>query len=175
MPLAGAIRGISVNADPREAKGGGRRNANFNAPIAAAAMIAAVVTPAGAAAQSIAEVMEQWGLVGTWAVNCHLPPSRTNGMHSTYLPQLAGNVDVRRDFGDPQYNDVSQVIAARLQPDGRLEVTVDPRQIFTYTLAKGADGRIRSMIGRLGNGEYTVRDGKFVATGAPTPWQSRCR
>jgi hypothetical protein len=140
----------------------------------AAIFLVTLGVPASASAQSIADVMEQWGLVGTWAVNCHLPPSRTNGMHSTYTRQLGGNVDVRRDFGDSRYNDVSQVISARVQADGMLEVTVDPRQVFTYVLFKGADGRIRSMTGRLGSGEYTVRDGKFVASGAPTPWQSRC-
>lgn len=119
--------------------------------------------------------MERWGLVGTWAVNCHLPPSRTNGMHSTYIRRLGGDVEVHRDFGDPQYNDTSPVLAARVDSEGRLELTVDPRQTFTYLLAKAPDGRIRSMSGRLATGEYTVRDGRFVANGNPTPWQSRCR
>jgi hypothetical protein len=147
-------------------------NASLRLSIVAAAALAAA--PAAASAQTIADVMEQWGLLGTWAVNCGQPPGQASGAHITYV-RRGGNVDVVRDFGNPARNDTSAVIDARPVSGGGLELTVDPKQVFTYVLVKGADGRIRSVSGRLASGEYTVRDGKFVSTGGPTPWQTRCR
>jgi hypothetical protein len=43
---------------------------------------------------------------------------------------------------------------------------------FGLLLAK--DGSLRAIYNRSERGAYTIRDGKYVATGAPTPAQQRC-
>lgn len=141
----------------------------------ALAAFAASVGWGGASAQTVAGVVEQWGLLGTWAVDCRQPPSG-NRTHFTYVKRPDGaGVDARRDFGDPAVNDSSRIRSARILPDGSLELSEDSADPFTWVTIKGSDGRIRSMTGRTGNGQYTVRDGRFVHNGAPTPWQTRCR
>jgi hypothetical protein len=37
-----------------------------------------------------------------------------------------------------------------------------------------SDGRLRAIYNRSERGEYTIRDGRYVATGVPTPPQQRC-
>ena len=137
-------------------------------------VVATVILSGGASAQTVADIVERWGLSGTWAADCQLPPNPAH-WHITYVRRVGGSVDVVRDLGDPARNHTRPMIAARAQPDGKLEVTVDPTQSFTYLLIKAGDGRIRSVSGRLANGTYTVQDGKFLHNGEPTPWQSRCR
>ncbi len=36
------------------------------------------------------------------------------------------------------------------------------------------DGSLRAIYNRSERGEYTIKDGKYVKTGAPTPAQQRC-
>ena len=133
-----------------------------------------LVAPGNASAQTIGEVITKWGLVGTWAADCQQPASRSH-WHITYVLRSDGGANSMRDLGDPSLNHTRAFVSARLEPDGKLEVTVDPQSPFTYLLVKGTDGRIRSLSGRLANGEYTVRDGIFTHNGQPTLWQTRCR
>src|SRR5262245_10322998 len=55
----------------------------------AMAVAVLLVSSGGASAQTIADVTRQWGLVGTWSVNCPQRASESNG-RTTYVPRADG-------------------------------------------------------------------------------------
>jgi hypothetical protein len=133
----------------------------------------AASTPA--LAEPAAQVAGEWGLLGTWALDCTLPPDRDRGARISYRIVDGGRLILARDFGDA--SDISDIPDARLEPDGSLRLTVTfpaIRQTRIYTLAKDSDGNIRAMSNRDSKGRYSIRAGRFSATGQPTPKQARC-
>ncbi len=53
-----------------------------------------------ARAETLAATVEQWGLLGSWAVDCAVRPDRDTGALLTYEIQKDGRVMYRRNFGD---------------------------------------------------------------------------
>ncbi|HJQ60523.1 MAG TPA: hypothetical protein VJ890_26695 [Vineibacter sp.] len=93
----------------------------------------------------------------------------------TYVRQNDGSVRHIVDFGSSG-GSTSPILAARLEDNGDLQVTVNQQQeVITYVLARGDGDSVRSMSSRRPNGDYYIRDGRFVSSGAPSPWMSRCR
>jgi hypothetical protein len=70
------------------------------------------------------------------------------------------------------------VLAASGLPDGALELRIEFTQ-FAQTrinvLIKGQDGRVRVLTNQDTHGSYSVKDGRLTASGATTPWETRCR
>ena len=129
--------------------------------------------PDAAAAQSVADTIGAWGLLGTWALDCTRPASQSGSLLTYAIRQ--GEAVHLRDFGDTQ--DENEILSAKRAADGSIELRVRfPHidQTRDFALMKGPDGRIRSKFNRGPDGSYTIRDGAFVANGARTPWQSRC-
>jgi hypothetical protein len=137
------------------------------------AALALVIVPNAASAQSIADVLGQWGLLGTWSADCRAPAQQAARV--SYVRQSDGNAQHIVDFGD-QRGSTSPILAARPEPNGDLQITVNQqREVITYVLTRGDGDTVRSMSSRRPNGEYYIRDGRFVASGATSPWMSRCR
>ena len=123
----------------------------------------------------IPETVRQWGLLGRWSVDCAMPPDHANGTVLAYEIGPDGGVAYRRDFGD--ISDENQVLAAQVSDDGLLNLEVyfpAIKQKREYGLMMLSDGRLRAIFNRSENGEYSIKDGKFVATKKPTPAQHRC-
>ena len=140
----------------------------------AAALLWATMTPA-AGAETLAATIEQWGLLGSWAVDCAAKPDRDKGALLSYEIRKDGRVMYRRNFGDAK--DENEVVSATVSADGLLNVMVyfpSLHQAREFGLAHLKDGGLRAIYNRSERGEYTIRDGKYVATGAPTPPQQRC-
>jgi hypothetical protein len=140
----------------------------------AAAMLWVAVTPT-ASAETLAATVEQWGLLGSWAVDCTARPDRDKGALLTYEIRKDGRVMYRRNFGDAR--DESEVVSATVNAEGLLNVMVyfpSLHQAREFGLLLLKDGSLRAIYNRSERGEYTIRDGKYVATGAPTPTQQRC-
>ncbi|WP_407184733.1 hypothetical protein [Bradyrhizobium centrosematis] len=141
--------------------------------IAAGMLWAAITSAAGA--ETLAATVEQWGLLGSWAVDCAARPDRDKGALLTYEIRKDGRVMYRRNFGDAK--DENEVVSATVNAEGLINVMVyfpslHHAREFGLLLAK--DGSLRAIYNRSERGEYTIRDGKYVATGAPTPTQQRC-
>jgi hypothetical protein len=138
-------------------------------------LAAGVLLAQGAAAQSVADTATRWGLIGTWSVDCSKPASGSNG-HLIYLVR-AGKVVHERDFGDRR--DTNDVQQARTGIGGALDLVVHfpaLNQTRKFTMMMGPDRRIRAVANsRIDGTDQTIKDGKFTANGATTPWQSRCR
>lgn len=140
----------------------------------AAAMLWAAFT-ATANAETLAATVEQWGLLGSWAVDCAARPNRDKGALLTYEIRKDGRVMYRRNFGEA--TDENEMVSATVNADGLLNVMVyfpSLHQTREFGLLLAKDGSLRAIYNRSERGEYTIRDGKYIATGAPTPAQQRC-
>jgi hypothetical protein len=139
-----------------------------------AALLWVVLAPA-AEAETLSATVEQWGLLGSWAVDCAARPDRDKGALLTYEIRKDGRVMYRRNFGDAR--DESEVVSATVNAEGLLNVMVyfpSLKQTREFGLLLSKQGSLRAIYNRSERGEYTIRDGKYVATGAPTPPQQRC-
>lgn len=129
-----------------------------------------------ARAQTVADTLTRWGLIGTWALDCSNPASESNG-YLGYLSGSPGKVSHERDFGSKK--DSNEVQRATTGRGGVLELIVNfsgLNQTRKYSLMMGPDGRTRAMSNSRADGtEQTIKDGVFTASGKPTPWQTRCR
>jgi hypothetical protein len=125
--------------------------------------------------QTSADAAANWGLLGTWRLDCSTEVSRND-------PDLNFVVRDGQLFHDRNWgngSDSSAVIAASITPDGGFSVTVrfeSLKQTRQWGYVKQGDGRIRVMFNRnVDNDQYSIRDGKLTANGNPTAWQTRCR
>jgi hypothetical protein len=128
-----------------------------------------------ARAEQLAATVERWGLLGSWSVDCALPPDRDKGAVLTYEISKDGRVMYRRNFGDAR--DESEVVSATINAEGLLNLMVffpSLHQTREFGLLLANDGSLRAIYNRSERGEYTIRDGKYVKTGAKTPAQQRC-
>jgi hypothetical protein len=140
----------------------------------AAVMLWVAITSA-VGAETLTATVEQWGLLGSWAVDCAARPDRDKGALLTYEIRTDGRVMYRRNFGDAR--DENEVVSATVNADGLLNVMVyfpSLRQAREFGLRLAKDGSLRAIYNRSERGEYTIRGGKYIATGAPTPMQQRC-
>jgi len=129
----------------------------------------------GASAETVAQTARKWGLIGPWSLDCSLNPDRNEGTMLTYEVGAHGRLVYRRDFGDA--TDESEVVTAEISGDGMLNLRVffpSLKQIREYGLAMQPDGTMRTMYNRNRKNQYTIKDGKFTASGDPTPPQHRC-
>jgi hypothetical protein len=141
---------------------------------AAAALLWAALAPA-AGAETLSATVDQWGLLGSWAIDCSLRPDRDKGAVLTYDVKPDGRVMYRRNFGDAK--DENEVVAASADEDGLLNIMVffpSLHQTREFGLLLQTDGSLRAIYNRGQRGDYTIRDGNFVRTGEPTPAQHRC-
>jgi hypothetical protein len=133
-------------------------------------------------AQSTADVISQFGLIGKWATDCSQPASDNN-----YLTVYAvkGSVVSRTYYDKPDhvYNNYKIVTAARLRPD-----LLSYTQIWDFegkpaniagdrvnVLLNLQDGKFQIVSSQGSDGSFFVADRKFPGSGAESPWQLRCQ
>ncbi len=130
----------------------------------------------GASADTVADTAVMWGLIGSWSLDCSLPPDRNKGALLAYEIDTDGRLRHRRDFGDVR--DESRVVSAEVSSDGMLNLRVffpALKQTREFGMIMQDDGTMRTIYNRNPKGEYSIRNGKFTANGNPTPAQHRCR
>jgi hypothetical protein len=142
--------------------------------VCAVAVLLAALAADAAKVNTIADTMERWGALGTWASDCRRAPERDNS-HLRFV-RSGDRVVHERLF--PGGRDAQEVQGAAVRADGMLDVVATFAaigQTRKWTIARGPDGRIRTLINsRVDGTDYTVRDGRFVHNGAETPWLTRC-
>ncbi len=127
-----------------------------------------------ASADSPADITQAWGLIGTWAVDCSAPVVKGRGSIISYEITSDGGLVYRRDH-DP--SDINEVANARVDPDDTLVLSIvlpKAHQTRENGITRTAEGGIRSIFNRGEDGSYTIRDGRFVANGRPTPALRKC-
>jgi hypothetical protein len=149
------------------------------------AILAAALTLAGinaANAESIADTVSKFGLIGTWATDCSQPASSSN-----YLAVYAiKGTDVSRtyyDAPDHVYNKYKIVGAALQAPDMLAYTQVwdldgKPANVAgdrVKILINMANGKFQIVSSQGSDNSFFVKDRKFPGSGAESPWQSKCK
>jgi len=100
--------------------GAGNLNANFNR--LALAILLALTLPRPASAETVAQTLQKWGLIGPWSLDCSLKADRKRGTVLDY--EIVGDSRVvhRRDFGGT--TDEGEVVTAEISADGMLNLRV---------------------------------------------------
>jgi hypothetical protein len=142
----------------------------------ALAMLFSLTLAPDASAETVVQTARKWGLIGTWQLDCSLPPDRNKGTVLAYEIAANGQLVHRRNFGDT--SDESPVLSAEVSDNGMLNLRVSfpsLKQTREYGLMKQSDGTLRAIYNRNQKEEYTIRDGKFADNGNPTPPQHKCK
>ena len=128
-----------------------------------------------ASAETVAQTVRKWGLIGPWSLDCSLPPDHDRGAVLAYEIASGDRVVLRRNFGDAR--DESEVVGAEVSGDGMLNLRVffpSVKQTREYGLMLQPDGSMRAMYNRSQKGVYTIKGGKYTANRAPTRSQQKC-
>jgi hypothetical protein len=149
----------------------------LNGPLSrlALAFFLCLTLSVGASAETVAQTVKKWGLIGPWSLDCSLKPDRNKGTVLAYEIAADGRVVHRRNFGDT--TDEGEVVAAEVSRDGLLNLRVffpSLKQTREYGLMLLPDGTLRAIYNRDQKQEYTIKDGKFTANGNPAPPQHKC-
>jgi hypothetical protein len=129
-------------------------------------------------AQSAATEVQDFGLVGTWAVECKDLPSPQNE-HASFSVNPSGGVQLRNDFGRDYDEMVYRIISARRIAPDRVELrqvlTTDRRIVLDTVMLKEED-RLRLWSSRGLDGTTLVADGTVPMTnGQQTRWTDCCQ
>jgi hypothetical protein len=140
-----------------------------------------VLLAAPAHADATLDVLKAAGLLGTWAESCTAGPSRWNWFVTFYA---TGTATVRRKSetgGDDPMLDGAVDSAQRLTPTMvRLRLRNDDPNwgadngAVYDTEAELRDGKWHVLSSVRPDGTQLIKDGKFVASGKPTPILQRC-
>jgi hypothetical protein len=144
-------------------------------PFLSAALI--LLFPVLAHSQSASVVLQEFGLLGTWAGECSQGPSPTNN-HATYLTTTSGGLQLRYQSGADYEDSVYDILdAQRIAPDKlslRQVLTSNDRVALDIVLMKEND-KIRIWSSLFPDGTALVEDGVMTAmTGRETRWMIRC-
>jgi hypothetical protein len=147
-------------------------------------LVAASIAASGGAAnaQSVANTIAEFGLVGTWASDCSKPASSSNYL-TVYATKPSGEVS-RTYYDAPGHvlNNYKIVSASRQAPDmllyrqvwdneGKPAIMAGDRIDVVLNMA---DNKIQIVSSQGSDGSYFVKDRKFPSDGSDSPWQFRC-
>ena len=149
---------------------------NVTGVLAGLAVVAALLLTAvqQVSAGTTAETARKWGSIGTWAVDCAVPPDRDQPF-IIYEITAEDRMMMRRDYGNRK--DEHEVSSAELSGDGILTLRIFFPAFKTTRdngIAMQSDGSIRAIFNRNEKDEYIIRDGKFVANSNPTVALHKC-
>ena len=142
----------------------------------------ALATAETANAQSVADTIAEFGLIGTWASVCTQPASSSNFL-TVYAIKPSGEVS-RTYYDQPShiYNNYKITNAKRQAPD-----MLSYEQVWDFegspaniagdrvrVLLNMADGKFQIVSSQGSDGSFFVKDRKFPGSADESPWQSRC-
>jgi hypothetical protein len=134
-------------------------------------------------AQSVANTIAEFGLIGTWAADCAKPASSSNYI-TVYAIKPSGEVS-RTYYDQPGhvYNNYKITNAKRQAPD---MLSYEQVWDFEGSSANIAGGRVQVLLNMVdskfqivssqgSDGSFFVKDRKFPSSGDETLWQLRCQ
>jgi hypothetical protein len=150
------------------------------------ACLAAVLTMASieaAQAQSVADTIADFGLIGTWATDCTQPASSGNFL-TVYAIKPSGEVSrTYYDQPDHAYSNYKITSAKRQPPDMLSYEQVwdfegSPANIAgdrVQVLLNMADNKFQIVSSKGSDGSFFVKDRKYQNSDDESPWQLRCQ
>lgn len=127
-----------------------------------------------ASADTVADTVQKWGLIGQWSQDCSLAPDRGKGTVLAYVIKPDGSVVHRRDFGDS--TDENKVISADISRNGMLNLQVyfpAFKETRGYGLMMQGDG-MRTIYNHNEKKQYFIKNGRFTVDGKPAPLLHKC-
>jgi hypothetical protein len=145
-----------------------------------AALVLAAVTSAAASApaSSTEDLFRQFGLFGTWAVDCKQAASPDNP-HVHITTPSSGLILEDHDLGNENAVNRYSILSAEKLSDNRLAVQVifqpgketEERQRLVWAVH---DRTLRTLFNQPQDGPVRVKDGVAVAYGVATPLLRKC-
>ena len=137
----------------------------------AAALLLAPADAAQAGADS--DALAKFGLIGSWAIDCHAPPSLANPFQ-TFIPSTAGD-PIRQDVvGDPDRDRIVPIHDVILLADDRLRLSFRQNGISVTVVLVKDKGRVRPLESTTSDGQTIVSGGIAQRTGQQTVWLEKC-
>jgi hypothetical protein len=138
----------------------------------------AVLFPALANSETVADALRDFGLIGTWAAACTEGASPTNS-HATYQVTPAGALQLRYQSGADLEDSVYDIREAKMLAPDKLSLrqilTSNEHVVLDIVLVKEND-RIRIWSSLFPDGTALVEDGVMTtAAGRETRWMARCQ
>lgn len=131
----------------------------------------------GAEAQSVANELREFDLLGTWAIDCAKPAGHEGrNTHTIYAAAPSGAVTIAYDNGPSPAQTVNTILSASRQGEDRISYLQENQRTkaqIEIVLVKSGN-TIKVWSSRRTTGEVLVRDGKFMV-GGESPRQARCR
>ena len=134
-------------------------------------------------AQSVADTIAEFGLIGTWATDCTQPASSSNFL-TVYAIKKPSGVVSRTYYDQPDhvYNNYKISSAKRQAPDMLSYEQVwdfegSPANIAgdrVQVLLNMADNKFQIVSSKGSDGSFFVKDRKYPGSGEESPWQLRC-
>jgi hypothetical protein len=146
------------------------------------AAVLAMVTIETANAQSVADTVAQFGLIGTWANDCAQPASTSNFL-TVYAIKPPGEVSrTYYDKPDHIYNNYKITSAKReahdmLSYEQVWDFKVSPANIAAnrvQVLLNMVDNKFQIVSSQGSDGSFFVKDCKFPGSGDESSWQFQC-
>jgi hypothetical protein len=151
----------------------------WGACLAAALAFATVET---ADAQSVANMVAEFGLIGTWATDCTQPASTSNYL-TIYAIKPSGEVS-RTYYDAPGHVlNIYKITSAKRQARDMLsyeqlwDFEGSPANIAAnrmQVLLNMVDDKYQIVSSQGSDGSFFVKDRKFPNSGDESPWQFRC-
>lgn len=137
-------------------------------------ILAAVVASSPSLAQTNAQVAAEWGLLGTWKIDCDAPATVANTQETFVVRERRLVLD--RDLGTEK--DSFPVAFVAQGEGGSLYLVIQFTrfgQVRENVVVKRSDGRKRVMSNRdVDTDEHSVRNGTFTQSGRELSWFTRC-
>jgi hypothetical protein len=145
--------------------------------------VLAMATIEPADAQSVANTIADFGLIGTWATDCTQPASSSNYL-TVYAIKPSGEVS-RTHYDKPDHvHDTYKITSAKRQaPDLLLyeqvwDLESSPADVAgnrMQVLLNMANGKFQIVSSQGSDGSFFVKDRKFSSSSDESPWQSKCQ
>jgi hypothetical protein len=146
--------------------------------MAARALLAVLLmtaAPCLAAESPVPGTLKQFGLLGTWAIECALPASPENE-YSSYTVSPSGAATLSYAWGAPYRDIVYEIRTATPVAESRLALHVvgSPGRIVVDLVLLKENDTIRVWSSHTPDGRMRVIDGVITGNGKPSPRFKRC-
>jgi hypothetical protein len=124
-------------------------------------------------ASADSDALAKFGLIGSWAVDCHAPPSEANPFQS-FVPSSYGEPTRQLIVGNPTYDRIMPVHDVILITNDRLRLSFEQNGVSVTVVLLKDKGRVRPLESQAGNGQTVVSGGIVQRSGKETTWLEKC-
>jgi hypothetical protein len=144
----------------------------IRSPLLAAGALALLLLPRAAGAQDLAQVVGDFGLLGSWAPDCSKPLS-PQAPRVLYAATPDGGVTRELVEGAEHGSGTPFLAASRVAPD-QLEVDYLYRDRTIHLVLEMREGRHRGLTSWIDGGAPFMEDGVVLANNRKAPWLTKC-